>query len=426
MQPSSTIRYGVVLVLGIRHGCSSIRGSRRSCVAVLPPLELATPSTSSSRRASTSAFGRWRRRSSALAARLDGDGDVRPEPRDQRGHRRRSADLNTMIVILGALVTLLHDARRHSGGDLERRDPVLHHVRRTGRDGRGSRVTCPAASPSLAVNAAGGEDALVAAARRRRRGAASARAQFLRAPIDIIASVVAIVVGRDGRVHERPGDGAAAADDAVAQGCAVGVHRQCRGRCAMDVRPVVRRLRAVCVFPASPAAAGVRDRQAPAVFHVAGVSGRRGRPRHRRDSRGVAVEHRLGDQLVHVGGGRRFLQPPDARRRRAAAERRDGARCWLSRMATVVFGAAGHRPGVQRARSGRCWRFNQAGQRLHRTRCSASSCSRCSAAAPAALPRSSPASSARSPATTWRISTASASCGRRRSASRRRCSSDGR
>ena len=98
-------------------------------------------------------------------------------------------------------------------------------------------------------------------------------------------------------------------------------------------------------FQRHAAAAGVRDRQAAAVFHVAGVPGRRGRPGDRRDHGGVAVEHRLGDQLVHLGGRRRSLQPRLEGRRRARRRRIDRRsereQVRVSRIATVMFGVLG-------------------------------------------------------------------------------------
>ena len=115
MQPSSTIRYGLVLV--VRHHCRgsrSIRGSRRSCFRSTT-VSISTPSTSISRRASTFASGRWRRLIfilwrvgwmatamyvPSLAINAATGGQV---------------DLNTMTIVVGVRRDALHDARRHPG-----------------------------------------------------------------------------------------------------------------------------------------------------------------------------------------------------------------------------------------------------------------------------------------------------------------------
>ena len=137
-------------------------------------------------------------------------------------------------------------------------------------------------------------------------------------------------------------------------------------------------------FQRHPLPAEYRDRQAAAVFHVAGVSGRRGRPGDCGDHGGVAVEHRLGDQLVHVGGRGRSLQPPleGARRARRRAQRRRRSRAGA---------APPHRHGDRSARSARRWpatcrgigsllEINARWSTRSPARCSASSCWRCSAA----------------------------------------------
>jgi Na+/proline symporter len=84
-------------------------------------------------------------------------------------------------------------------------------------------------------------------------------------------------------------------------------------------------------FPAPSAAARLLDRQDPAVLHVADVPARHRRAGHRVDHGVVAVERRLGDQLVHVRGRGRLLQPAGARtadRRSRRPRRRTGSRCW--------------------------------------------------------------------------------------------------
>ena len=89
-----------------------------------------------------------------------------------------------------------------------------------------------------------------------------------------------------------------------------------------------------------------------------GVSGRRGWPRDCRDHGGVAVEHRLGDQLLHIGRGRRFLQPFVEGPRCASSERSaagDREQVLASRARDRVLRRARHDPGLQRlARSDRC------------------------------------------------------------------------
>ena len=49
-------------------------------------------------------------------------------------------DLTLMIVVAGVAGHALHHARRHSGGDLQRRHPVLRDVRRPRRDGADRRL----------------------------------------------------------------------------------------------------------------------------------------------------------------------------------------------------------------------------------------------------------------------------------------------
>ena len=128
---------------------------------------------------------------------------------------------------------------------------------------------------------------------------------------------------------------------------------------------------------------------------------RRRRPGDRGDHGGVAVEHRLRDQLLHVGGGGRSLQPsrgcggdvrPTSARPRERARagrglaRRDGR---LRRAGTML--------AVQRvAHRQRCSRSPTSWSTRSPVRCSASTCWRCSARARAAAPCSSPASPARS------------------------------
>ena len=159
-----------------------------------------TPRTSISRRASTCACARsppassssggsagWRRRSTCRA--------WRSTPRPAGGF-----DSPTMIVVLGVHRDALHDARRHPGGDLERRDPVLHHVRRPRR--RRSWIaarTCRAALREIwRVGARGRQDD--AASRRspdRRGGAARSQVQaFFEQPINVVAIMFALVLGR--------------------------------------------------------------------------------------------------------------------------------------------------------------------------------------------------------------------------------------
>ena len=75
-------------------------------------------------------------------------------------------DLRLMILVLGVLVTAYH-ARRDSGGHLERRDPVLHHVRRPRRDGV-DRADARARRPGRIATAARDAGKTVAAACGRR------------------------------------------------------------------------------------------------------------------------------------------------------------------------------------------------------------------------------------------------------------------
>ena len=101
-----------------------------------------------------------------VAARLDGHGDVCAEPRGQRRHRwsSRSQHHDHRRRRGGDDV---HDAGRHPGGDLERRDPVLHHVRRPGRDGRDCVVERAGRhGRDLVERGGGGEARRVAAAHR--------------------------------------------------------------------------------------------------------------------------------------------------------------------------------------------------------------------------------------------------------------------
>ena len=199
------------------------------------------------------------------------------------------------------------------------------------------------------VERGGRKARLVAAARRSGGGRAVRADRELLSAADDARHAAGRAGGRPhGAVHQRSGDGAAPADHAVAAGRAVGVHGQRRRRRALDDRPVVCRVRAVCVLSARGLAAGVCDGQALAVLHVAGVSGRRGRPGHRRDHGGLALEHRLGDQFLHLGRGRRSLQPRVARRRdpqrdrstrRASARRcgyRASRRCCSARSGTTL------------------------------------------------------------------------------------------
>ncbi len=141
-------------------------------------------------------------------------------------------------------------------------------------------------------------------------------------------------------------------------------------------------------FQTPRAAAGISDRQAAAVLHVAGVSGRRRRPRHRRHHGGVAVEHRLRDQLLHVRWrssicttasgrartcGRASTPPPKSASRSSC---RGWRRCCSARSARCW-------PATSRE-SARCSRSMPRSSTPSRDRCSAFSCSRCSTPAPAA------------------------------------------
>ena len=112
-----------------------------------------------------------------------------------------------------------------------------------------------------------------------------------------------------GAIHHRPGDGAAPANHALGEGGPPGIRGECGRRRVVDDRPVVRRPRPVCVLSAPPAAKRIRDGQAVALFHVRRLSDRCGRPGDRRHHGRVAVEHRFGDQRLFVGGGRGSLQP---------------------------------------------------------------------------------------------------------------------
>ena len=108
-------------------------------------------------------------------------------------------DLNTMTIIVGVLVTLVHDARRHPGRDLERRDPVLHHVRRPGRDGRHRVVERARRLQRDLVGRGRGRQAGRRGRRSpiRRRPASIAQIDsFFQQPMNVIALLVALVVGR--------------------------------------------------------------------------------------------------------------------------------------------------------------------------------------------------------------------------------------
>ncbi len=183
-------------------------------------------------------------------------------------------------------------------------------------------------------------------------------------------------------------------------------------------------------FQRTPLPPEYRDRQAVAVFHVAGVSGRRRRPGDRGDHGGVDVEHRLRDQLLQLGGGGRSLQPAVARRRASAPARSppttSGASCGRRASLTVLFGALGTTLACNVSRLGSLLEINNQGSSTRSpVRCSASTCWRCSAAgAQRGRARGRGARRGRS-ATTWPITAASASCGHRRSAWRRRWSSAG-
>ena len=94
---------------------------------------------------------------------------------------------------------------------------------------------------------------------------------------------------------------------------------------------------------------GFRDRQDPAVFHVAHVSSRHCRAGDRVDHGLVAVERRLGDQLVHVSGRHRHLPPLVQDTRRDNGRRRPGSpRCADLADRDGRVRRAGHRPGHER------------------------------------------------------------------------------
>ena len=108
-------------------------------------------------------------------------------------------DLNTMTIVVGVVVTAVHDARRHPGGDLERRGAVLHHVRRPGRDGR-HRVVERAGRVRrnlVSVAAAAGKlDLWPPLVDPATTGVVAQVVNFFHQPMNVIALMVALVVGR--------------------------------------------------------------------------------------------------------------------------------------------------------------------------------------------------------------------------------------
>ena len=103
----------------------------------------------------------------------------------------------------------------------------------------------------LVGGAAAPEARSVAAARSIRRRRRSSPGRELLSAADERRHAAGVAGGRPhGAIHERPGHGAAPADDAIGAGRAAGLRGQRRRRCAVDDRLVVRRLRAVRVFSA--------------------------------------------------------------------------------------------------------------------------------------------------------------------------------
>ncbi len=105
-------------------------------------------------------------------------------------------DLRLMILGLGVLVTLLHDARRHPGGDLERRDSVLHHVRWTRRH----RVDCADQRAGRPLRDLGGRAGcrqdVAAGVGLGGHGSPGLRAIIFMQPITLPALVITMVLGR--------------------------------------------------------------------------------------------------------------------------------------------------------------------------------------------------------------------------------------
>ncbi len=135
MQPSSTIKYGVVLTLGILSWLVLYPWVAHVAFPFYHRLNFYTVYEYLEARFDVRVRTLAAMIFVAVAPRMDGHRDVRAEPRDQRRHRRpgRSQHHDDRHRHAG---DALHDARRHPGRDLERRGAVLHHVRRPGGDGR--------------------------------------------------------------------------------------------------------------------------------------------------------------------------------------------------------------------------------------------------------------------------------------------------
>ena len=256
--------------------------------------------------------------------------------------------LTTMIVVLGSNRDGLHGDWRGARGHLERRDAILRALRRPRRRGVDCRGVGARRSPGdLENQRRGGKDHAHRTHRERRRRLVVARGQaFFEQPLNVVGIMCSLVFGRmasytsDQIMVQRLQTTKSLAD--ARRAFIVNAAGDAIWMFALSFVG----LALFAYFQVHALPAGLRDRQDPAVLRVADVSGRHRRPGDRVDHGGLAVERRLGDQLVYVGGDRRLLSTAScwAAPPRAAMPSINGVRCRFRGLARSCSG-----------RPARCW-----------------------------------------------------------------------
>ena len=348
MQPSSTIKYGLILLVGTSSWLFLYPWVAHVTLPFYRRLNYFTAYEYLEARFDVRVRTPGGRHLHRLAPGLDGDGDLRAVPGDQRRDRRADSARPTVFV-LGCIVTLYTAL---GGVQAVIWNDVMQFCVRFG--GLTAVVAIAAASVPgglgeiWRVADAAGKTTLIAPIAGSTGGMLAQVQAFFEQPLNIVAIMFALLVGRM----------------AAYVGDQIMVQRLQTTKSLEDARKafIVNAagdiiwmfalsfvgLALFAYFQLPRAAARFRDRQDPAVFHVADVSARHRRPRDRVDHGVVAVERRLRDQLVHVGRRHRLLQP-------AVARPPDRPRTLDARAAARGGGVAGGDGRLRRGRA-RCWR----------------------------------------------------------------------